>query len=97
MQWHAGKGKHVLSPNGYYFSQLEDGTSIEIHSNVYDRRFQAYLERLGVQQTSWQEIMYRAQQEWQNYCMLMDHFAQNTQQWLDTPESGIFIELPKNC
>ena len=95
-QWHVGKGKHVGGLNGYHSIQLEDGTYIEVHPDVYERRFQAYLERLGVQQTSWQAIMRRAEQEWQNYCMLMDNFAQNTQQWLDTPENGIFIESPRD-
>jgi hypothetical protein len=96
MQWHVGRGKLVGGLHGYHSIQLEDGTYIEVHSDVYERHFQAYLEQLGVQRTSWHEIMRRAEQEWQDYCTLMETFAQNTQQWLKEPESGVFIEVSRN-
>jgi hypothetical protein len=96
MQWHAGRGTHVGGLNGYHSIRLADGTGIEVDADVYERRFQAYLEHLGVPRTTWREIMRRAEQEWHDYETLMETFAQNTQQWLLKPERGVFIDQPKN-
>jgi hypothetical protein len=95
IQWHVGSGKYFSSQKGCYFVRFEDGTSIEVHPDVYEQRFHAYLDHLGVQPTTWSEIMRRAEQEWQDYCHLRDTFAKNSQQWLDESESGVFIETRK--
>ena len=92
MQWRAGSGKFIYSLNGHYFMRLENGTHIEVHPDVYDQRFNEYLERLGVKRTSRYEIMQRAEQEWQEYVCLMERFAENSQQWLDVQGSGISVE-----
>ncbi len=95
MQWRAGSGKFFYSLNGCYFVRLEDGTYIEVRPEVYNERFNEYLERLGVKRTSWYEIMQRAEQEWQDYCSLIDNFAANSQQWLDKQGYGVFVEPGK--
>lgn len=92
MQWHAGKGRFFSSPKGCHLVDLEDGTHIEVHPDVYDQRFNEYLERIGAKRTTWYEIMCRAEQEWQEYCRLMERFAENSQQWLDVQGSGVFVE-----
>ena len=83
MRWYAGSGKHFYSPMGCYYTRLEDGTEIEVHPKTYDEQFRAYLERIGVQRTSWYTIMQQAEKEWNEYCQVMDAFAENNQQWLD--------------
>ena len=95
MRWHPGSGKFFYSVAGYYFVRFEDGTSIGVHPDVYSQRFQAYLEHRGAKRTTRYEIMQRAEQEWQDYCRLMEGFAENAQQWLKTPGSGIFVEPSK--
>ncbi len=92
VRWHHGSGRFFYSPQGCYTLSLENGTSVEIHPEVYRQRFNAYLEQLGVQPTSRYEIMQRAEREWQNYCRLIDSFAENTQQWVHDPEHGVFVE-----
>ncbi len=94
MKWYAGRGGYSYSPNGHHFARLEDGTEIEVHPDTYDQRFAAYLERIGVARTSLSEIMQKAEQEWQQYRCVMDAFAQNTQQWLDSHERGVFVKRP---
>jgi hypothetical protein len=90
MRWYAGCGRHFYSPMGYHYVRLEDGTQIEVHPATYEQQFDAYLERIGVQRTTWSEIMHKAENEWKEYCRVMDAFAENTQQWLDycTPDKG---------
>lgn len=92
MEWYAGGGKHFSSPMGHYAARLEDGTRIEVHADLYDAQWNAYLERLGAQRTSWFEIMHRAEQEWNAYCRLMDAFAENLEQWGEYHGAGVFIE-----
>jgi len=92
MQWHAGQGQFFFSPKGCYCVDLEDGTHIEVHPDVYDQRFNEYLARLGVKRTTWNEIMRRAEDEWQEYARLMERFAENPRQWLDVQGNGIFVE-----
>lgn len=92
MQWHAGQGRFFFSSKGCYHVNLEDGTHIEVHPDVYDQRFDAYLEHLGVKRTTYYEIMRRAEQEWQEYARLRERFAENAQQWLDAQGSGVFVE-----
>jgi glutamate racemase len=77
---------------GHYYVRLEDGTEITIHPDVYDQQFYAYLERIGIKRTSCDEIMRKAEEEWQAYCRVMDAFAENVEQWLDTQQCGVFIE-----
>ncbi len=97
MRWYAGCGQHFYSPMGRYHVRLEDGTQIEVHPATYQQQFEAYLERIGVQRTTWFEIMQKAEHEWKEYCRVMDAFAENNQQWLDyrTPDkvrsSRVFI------
>jgi hypothetical protein len=75
--------------------RLEDGTYIEVDPNVYNQRFNAYLAHIGVKRTSWSEIMQQAEKQWQDYCRVMDAFAENYQQWLDDQGSGVFVEQPR--
>lgn len=95
MRWHAGRGKFFSRPNGRHSVRLEDGTYIEVDPDVYDQHFNAYLEQIGVKRTSWSEIMQQAERQWQQYCRVMDTFAENYQQWLDYQGSGVFVEQPQ--
>lgn len=96
MRWYAGRGKHYYSPMGHHFVRLEDGTEIDVHSDVYEAQFQAYLERIGIRRTSWYEIMERArqqaEQEWRAYCQIMDAFDEDVEQWRDYHGRGVVIE-----
>ncbi len=94
LKWYAGRGGFSSSPNGHHFVRVEDGTEIEVHPDTYEQHFHAYLERIGVQRTSYYEIMQKAEQEWQAYCRIMDAFAQDTQQWLDSQGRGVVVTWP---
>jgi hypothetical protein len=94
MQWYAGRGKFFSSQNGHYSVRLEDGTYIEVDPDLYEQRWRAYLERLGRKRTSWSEIMRAAERRWQQYCQVMDRFAENTVQWFADRGAGVFIDLP---
>jgi len=94
MRWYAGSGKHFYSPMGHYYARLEDGTEIEVHPKTYDEQFHAYLERIGVQRTSWYTIMQQAEKEWNEYCQVMDAFAEDLQQWLEYQARGVVVERP---
>jgi hypothetical protein len=94
MRWYAGRGQHFYSPLGHHFARLEDGTGIEVRSDVYEKQFQAYLESPGVQHTSWYEIVKKAEEEWQAYCQVMDAFAENLEQWRAYQGYGVYIEQP---
>ncbi|TMD69814.1 MAG: hypothetical protein E6I97_20750 [Chloroflexi bacterium] len=94
MRWYAGSGKHFYSPMGCYYTRLEDGTEIEVHPKTYDEQFHAYLERIGVQRTSWYTIMQQAEKEWNEYCQVMDDFAEDLQQWLEYQARGVVVERP---
>jgi hypothetical protein len=94
MTWHAGRGRHCSSYWGYHSVCLEDGARIEVSSETYDQRFNAYLNDLGIQRTTWSQIMGKADAEWRAYCQLMDTFAENTQQWLTSRGEGIFVMHP---
>lgn len=63
MRWYAGRGTCCYSPMGHYAVLLEDGTRIEVHAATYEQQFHAYLERIGVEPTSWYTIMQKAEQE----------------------------------
>jgi hypothetical protein len=95
MRWHAGRGKFLYSLHGHYSVRLEDGTSIEVDPDVYNQRFNAYLERIGVKRTSWSAIMQQAEKQWQDYCDVMDTFAENYHLWLDDQQCGVFVERPQ--
>ena len=95
MKWYAGHGGFSYSLNGHHFARLEDGTEIEVHPDIYDQQFHAYLDRIGVQRTTYHEIMRRAEQEWQAYCRTMDAFAEDIQQWLEYQGRGVFVTLPR--
>ena len=95
MRWHAGRGQHFYHPMGYHSVYLEDGTRIEVHPKTYDEQFHAYLERIGVQRTTWSEIMQKAEKEWKEYCRIMDAFAEDNQQWLDYHGFGVAVKRPK--
>lgn len=97
MIWHAGRSRHSSSEGGYLSIYLEDGTRIEVSSETYAQRFNAYLNHLGVKPTTWSQIMGKAEAEWQAYCQLMDAFAENIQQWLDDSGNGIFVEQPQEA
>lgn len=92
MRWYAGRGQHFDSPMGHHYARLEDGTEIEVRSDVYDKQFHTYLERIGVQHTSWYAIMQKAENEWKEYCRVMDTFAENVQQWQEYRGFGVSIE-----
>jgi hypothetical protein len=77
---------------GHYAARLEDGTRIEIRAETYQEQFHAYLERIGEPPKSWLSIMLRAEREWEQYCLVMDAFASNTQQWLDHQGREVFID-----
>jgi hypothetical protein len=94
MKWYAGRGGFSYSPNGHHVARLEDGTQIEVHSDTYDQQFNAYLERIGIARTSYSEIMQKAEQEWQEYCRVMDAFAEDIQQWLEYQGRGVYITRP---
>jgi hypothetical protein len=96
MRWYAGRGQHFYSPMGHHFARLEDGTQIEVHPTTYDEQFSAYLERIGVQRTSWYEILQRAENEWKEYCRIMDAFAEDLEQWQVYRGRGVFIEEPNS-
>lgn len=92
MKWYAGRGKFCYSPMGHHFVRLEDGTEIDVHPDVYEARFRTYLERIGVRRTSWHEIAQQAEQEWQAYCLVMDAFAEDVEQWREYQGRGVVIE-----
>ncbi len=94
MRWYAGRGSYCDSPKGHHFVRLEDGTQIEVHPDTYDTQFNAYLEQIGAQRTSWSEIMQKAENEWKEYCRVIDAFAENQQQWLDYRGFGVRIQRP---
>jgi len=94
MKWYAGRGGLGYSPNGHHVARLEDGTQIEVHPDTYEQHFHAYLERIGVQRTSYYEILQKADQEWQAYARVRDAFAQDTQQWLDSQGRGVVVTRP---
>ncbi len=94
MSWYAGNSTHFYSPMGHHYARLEDGTEIEVRPDVYDKQFNAYLEHIGVQRTTWSEIMHKAEYEWKEYCRVMDAFAENYQQWLDYRGRGVSVERP---
>ncbi len=94
MKWYAGRGGFGYSPNGHHFVRLEDGTEIEVHPDTYDQQFHAYLERIGVQRTSYHQIMQKAEAEWQAYCRVMDAFAEDIQQWIEYQGRGVFVTPP---
>ncbi len=94
MRWYAGRGRHYDSPMGHHFIRLEDGTEIEVHPDTYEQQFHAYLERIGVQRTSWDAILHQAENEWKEYCRVRDAFAENYQQWLDYRGFGVRIQRP---
>ncbi len=95
MRWYAGHGSYSYSPMGHHFVRLEDGTEIEVHPDTYEKHFNAYLEQIGVPRTTWSEIMHKAENEWKEYCRVMDAFAENNQQWLDYRGFGVLVERPK--
>lgn len=94
MAWHAGRGRHCYSYWGYHSVYLEDGTRIEVEANVYDQRFNAYLNNLGIRRTTWSEIMGKADAEWRAYCHLIDAFAEDIQQWFTFRGEGAFVTHP---
>jgi hypothetical protein len=53
MQRYAGRGKFLSSLTERYSLHLKNGIYIEAHPDVYEQRFNAYLERLGVNSKSW--------------------------------------------
>lgn len=68
MRWYAGRGKFFYGLTGRYSLHLKNGIYIEVHPDVYEQRFNAYLERLGAQRKSWYGIMQQAETEWQKCC-----------------------------
>ncbi len=95
MRWYAGRGSDCCSSMGHHYVRLEDGTEIEVDSKTYEHQFHAYLEQIGVKPTTWSEIMHQAENEWKEYCRVMDAFAENQQQWLDYRGFGVCIQRPK--
>ena len=95
MRWYAGCGRHFYSPMGHYYVCLEDRAQIEVHPAIYDKQFRSYLERIGVQHTTWSEIMRKAEDEWNAYCQVMNDFAEDVQQWQEYQGFGVFIKRPK--
>ena len=85
-----------MIPAMNYLRPSEDGTEIEVHPDTYDQQFRAYLQRIGVEHTSYSQIMEKAEQEWQAYCRVMDAFAEDTQQWLKYQGRGVYITRPRN-
>ncbi|HZU03810.1 MAG TPA: hypothetical protein VFA10_29365 [Ktedonobacteraceae bacterium] len=94
MTWRAGPGKYISSEQGHYFARLSDETYIEVHPDVYNQAFYAYVRLRGIRPTTWSQIMEKADAEWQAYSRLMDAFAEDTQQWFTYRDPGVFIDLP---
>jgi|SRR5579884_3951441 len=65
MRWYPGGGRHFYDRYGRWSVLMEDGTEIDVLPSVYAKRFAAYLESIGMQRTSWSEIMHKAEDEWQ--------------------------------
>jgi hypothetical protein len=67
MRWHPGRGRSISHPQGHWSGRMADGTAIEVHPNVYDQQATAYLARIGIERTTWSQIMRKAEAEWQQY------------------------------
>ncbi|MBA2393385.1 MAG: hypothetical protein H0V70_11660 [Ktedonobacteraceae bacterium] len=92
MGFSASNGKHVPADGGHYCARGERGQRIEVLPEVYQRHFEAYLNRLGVKPTTYYEIMTKAEQEWHAFAQLMDDFAQDTEQWQHYRGKDVFVE-----
>jgi hypothetical protein len=92
MVFSASNGKHVPSGGGHYFARGEQGQLIEVLPEVYQQQFEAYLKRLGVKPTTYNEILNKAEQEWHAFAQLRDTFAEDLEQWQTYHGKGVYVE-----
>jgi hypothetical protein len=95
MAWCASRGKYISSQGqGHYYTRLEDGTVIEVHPDVYQQQFHAYLQHLGVKPTTFTEIIARAEQEWNTFCQVMNAFDEDVDQWRERASTQGVMVIP---
>jgi hypothetical protein len=83
MRWYAGSGQYIATAwgTGHYGTQLEDGTVIEVHPDVYQQHFESYLRHRGIEPTTYHEIFTRAEHEWNAFCKVRAAFDEDREQW----------------
>jgi hypothetical protein len=97
MRWYAGSGTYLATAwgKGHYGTQLEDGTVIEVHPDVYSQRFESYLQHRGIEPTTYHEIFTRAEHEWNAFCQVRAAFDEDLEQWREHDHlQGVIVASP---
>ncbi|MFL5654136.1 MAG: hypothetical protein ACJ8CB_08150 [Ktedonobacteraceae bacterium] len=74
-----------------WIGKTDNGVSIFVSEETYEKRLRAYLESKGMQLKTWVGMMRSAEEAWQRQCKATGVFQENLDYWLTCHEPGVKV------
>ncbi len=74
-----------------WIAKTDNGVSIFVSEETYEKRLRAYLESKGMQLKTWEGIMRLAEEAWERQCEVTRLFQADLDYWLNCQDPGVKV------